>query len=288
MKKVSTLLTFVAVTLLFGACDVIEDPIIPNTGLYNEAVYGPPPTFGPAPTTLKNVLLEDFTAHQCGNCPDAGIVASALLDQFPERVALVAIHAGSLAAYDETDPYFNTNWITEEGEFYFNQLDFQANPLGRVNRTGGVGAFSPPTLWTGQTTDELELTADLNLQIIANPVPEDNVVNIHVYGSFVSEVANTTNLVVLITESELYDYQLWYGNDPEVVPDYHHKHVLRGSVTGALGLQFSAANTAAGTSIQKDYTFPWNDTWVMENAHVVAFVFDNTTGEVLNVIEADL
>lgn len=288
MKKRSALWTIIAATLLFGACDVIEDPIIPNSGSYNEAVYGPPPSFGAAPTTLKNVLLEDFTAHQCGNCPDAGIVASALLEQFPDRVALVAIHAGSLAAYDETDPYFNTNWITPEGEFYFSQLDFQANPLGRVNRTGGVGAFSPPTLWSDQTADELALTADLNLQIVAIPVPEDNVVNIHVHGSFASDYANSTNLVLLITESELYDYQLWYGNDPEVVPDYHHKHVLRSSVTGALGLQFSAANATAGTTIQKDYTYAWNEAWVMENAHVVAFVFDNTTGEVLNVIEADL
>jgi hypothetical protein len=288
MKKVSAILAVVAVTLLFGACDVIEDPIIPNTGSYNEAVYGPPPSFGAPTSTLKNVLLEDFTAHQCGNCPDAGVIASALITSHPNRVALVAIHAGSLAAFDEASSSFNTNWITDEGEFYFNQLDFQANPLGRVNRTGGSGAFSPPTLWPGQTVDELELTAAVNMQIVATAIPEDNVANIHVHGNFASDYANSTNLVILITESELYDYQLWYGNDPEVVPDYHHKHVLRGSVTGALGLQFSPANASAGTAIQKDYTFPWNDAWVMENAHVVAFVVDNSTGEVLNVIEADL
>lgn len=288
MKKVHARLMVIAAAVLFSACDVIEDPIIPNTGLYNEAVYGAPPSFGAPTTTLKNVLLEDFTAHQCGNCPDAGVVASALIEANPDRVALVAIHAGSLAAYDENDPYFNTNWITEEGEFYFSQLDFQANPLGRVNRSGGAGAFSPPTLWPDQTAGELELTAALNLQIVANPVPEDGVVNIHVHGTFASDYANSTNLVVLITESELYDYQLWYGNDPEVVPDYHHKHVLRGSVTGALGLQFSPGNVASGTAFQKDYTFSWDDSWVMENSHVVAFVVDNQTGEVLNVIEADL
>lgn len=286
MKKIRATWMLVAAALMLGACDVIEDPVIPNTVTFDDT-NNEIPTFGPAPTTLKNVLLEDFTAHQCGNCPDAGIIAGNIINNNPDRVVLVAIHAGSLAAFNEQPP-FNTDWTTPEGNFYFEQLDFQANPLGRVNRSGGPGNFFQPSQWAAQVGEHLTQTADVNLQIIATPVPENNAVNIHVHGTFASDYPNSTNLVVLISESNLVDYQLWYGQSSSTINDYNHKHVLRTSVTGPLGLQFNPANTTSGTMVQRDYTFQWSDAWMMENSHVVAFIYDNVTGEVLNVIETDL
>lgn len=274
--------------LAFQACDVIDDPVIPVTVNYNEELYGAPPTFGPPSTTHKNALLEDFTAHQCGNCPDAGVIAGNIIANNPGRAVLVAIHAGSLAAFNDSPP-FNTDWTTPEGDFFFDQLDFQANPLGRINRKGGPGNFYQPSQWTAQVSEQLEEVAAVNLQIIADPVPENNEVNIHVHGTFASTYPNSTNLVVLITESNLIDYQLWYGQSPSTtISDYNHKHVLRTSLTGPLGLQFSPTNVSSGAEFRRDHTFGWPNEWVMENSHVVAFVYDNVTGEVLNVIEADL
>ena len=67
------------VLIVFGivACDEIEDPVIPVTTNYLESVYGPPPVFNALPQAqaIKRVLVEDFTAHQCGNCPAAAIIA---------------------------------------------------------------------------------------------------------------------------------------------------------------------------------------------------------------------
>jgi hypothetical protein len=273
------------VLVLLNACDVIDDPIVPFSVGYQEDVYGPPPVFETPTTTTKNVLLEDFTAHQCGNCPDAGVIAEQILAANPGRVALIAIHAGNLAAVNPNS-VFDTDWTTPEGNVYWDQLDFQANPLGRVNRSGGAGNFFSPAEWAAKTTEDLYQTATCQLQIALNYAGENNHLNIHVNGHFTSSNTNATNLVVLITESELYDAQLWYGNDPSTVTDYHFKHILRGSVTGALGLEFSAPGVTAGTSIQKDYTFTWNDAWNIDNVQIVAFVFDTVTGEVLNVVES--
>lgn len=285
MKRLGLLL--LSFTLIIQACDVIDEPIIPVTTNYNEALYGPAPTFGPPSTTLKNALLEDFTAHQCGNCPDAGVIAGNIISNNPGRAVLVAIHAGSLAAFNAAPP-FNTDWTTPEGNVFFEQLDFQANPLGRINRSGGAGNFYQPSQWSAQVSQQLSQSAAVNLQIIAEAVPENDHVNIHVHGTFAANYPNSTNLVVLITESNLVDYQLWYGQSPSTIPDYNHKHVLRTSVTGPLGLQFSPTNASSGSEFRRDYTFTWSDAWVMEHSHVVAFVYDNVTGEVLNVIEADL
>ncbi len=280
----ATHLCFFLILLAVLGCDVIEDPVIPFTVTYQEESYGPPPTFDTPSTTAKNALLEDFTAHQCGNCPDAGVIASNLIASNPGRVVLLAIHAGSLAAYNPNPPY-NTDWTTAEGNFFFNQLDFQANPLGRINRKGGPGNFYQPSTWAAQVNEQLALVADVNLQMKLDYVAENNHLNIHVHGTFTSDYTNSTNLILLITESELYDYQLWYGQSPSTIPDYHHKHVLRGSVTGAQGLAFSPTNTSAGDQFQRDYTFTWNNAWSIENSYVVAIVSDNVSGEILNTIE---
>ena len=110
-----------------GGCDQIDDPVIPVTTNYLEAVYGPAPTFDALPESeaIKRVLVEDFTAHQCGNCPAAAIIAENIAANYADRVSVMAIHAGNLANTD--DDHFDTDWTTEEGDVFWDQLDFQAN-----------------------------------------------------------------------------------------------------------------------------------------------------------------
>lgn len=282
MKK---LVFFFAAALLITGCDIVEEPIIPFNINYNEDIYGAAPTFGAPENTLRNVMIEDFTAHQCGNCPAAAIIATNIQNSHPEgRVSVVAIHAGGLAATNDT---YSTDWTTEEGDIYWDQLSFQANPLGRVNRKNGVGNFFAPDEWPPQAEAMLVEEATVNLQMVANYVSDDNVLNVHVNGQFAEDFAPITKLVVLILESHIIDDQLDYDSDPEHVTDYEFNHTLRGSVSGALGLNFSSG-AVSGDEIQKDYSYIWNDEWIPENCSVVAFVYDDNGGEVLNVVEQHL
>ena len=67
---------FGLLSLCITGCDVIDDPVIPLTiGYRGEA---PVPSFDAMTTGPQHVLLEDFTAHQCGNCPPAGALAEQL------------------------------------------------------------------------------------------------------------------------------------------------------------------------------------------------------------------
>lgn len=287
MKNIFSLIALMAV--LFTSCDKIEEPILDFQIQYRTDLYGEAPTFGPATTTTKNVFLEDFTGHNCGFCPDAAVIADELYEQYPDRIALMAIHAGSLAEPDpDPESQFATDWTTEDGDILWDQLDFQFNPAGRINRIGGPGEYLNPTTWAAKTADEINQTAVVNLQINANYGAEGNHVNVHVNGQFPESYQNPTLLTVYLTESELTGYQLWYGNDPEYVADYEFKHVLRGSVTGPLGLNFTEAATNANEEVQVDYSYEWNDAWIVENCSVIAIVTDATNGEVLNVVEAHL
>jgi hypothetical protein len=94
---------------------------------------------------------------------------------------------------------------------------------------------------------------------------------------------------VLVLESGMVDYQLDYSSTPEVVPDYEFKHVLRGSLNGALGTGFGAASDGAtpGETAQMSFTFNWNEGWVLENSSLVA-VLTGPDGTVLNVVELEL
>lgn len=286
MKGLKRMRSFAILSsILAMGCDQIEDPIVPVTTNYQSDLYGPAPTFD-AIEAHQHVLIEDFTAHQCGNCPAAAIIAENLAALHPENIAVMAIHAGSLAATD--DGYFDTDWTTEEGNVFWNQLNFQANPLGRINRTGGVGNFLAPAQWEEQV-DAL-LNADdpaLGLEVITNWIPDANHLNIHVHGSFVKEVAGPISLAVLILESGILDHQLDYASDPEVVADYEFNHILRGSVTGALGLGFDNAGAGAdvGTEAISSYTYTWPVAWDVEEATILAVV-SGPDGQILNVAEA--
>ena len=181
----SSHLQFVAFVCLamLAACDVIEDPVIPVTSNYLEAVYGPAPVFDALPLSSaeKRVVVEDFTAHQCGNCPAAAIIAEDIAATHEGLVSVMAIHAGDLATTD--DEYFDTDWTTEEGNAYWDELDFQANPLGRINRVNGTGAFLAPAQWNDIVTSELDKDISVGLQIRQSWEPVNRHLNLHLHGT---------------------------------------------------------------------------------------------------------
>lgn len=275
----------VFVLVLLG-CDELENPVVEITTSYQESAYGPVPVFAALPVgeAAQHVLIEDFTAHQCGNCPDAAIIASQIAENQGDAVSVMAIHAGALANTD--DDHFDTDWTTVEGDLFWDQLDFQANPLGRINRIGGAGNFWAPAQWADETSEQLANTPQVGLQVVHDWVPESNHLNVHVHGTFYEETSGPIQVALLILESNIYDYQLDFASDPELVPDYAFNHVLRGSVHGAFGLGFgdAAMGASEGDVATHSVTYTWDDSWVVENATVLVVVSD-AGGIVLNSFE---
>jgi hypothetical protein len=272
-----------SIALLLNRCDVIDDPVVPQPTGYRSDLYGDPPSFEQVDAAIQRVLIEDFTAHQCGNCPNAAIIAEDLAEA-DDRVSVMAIHAGNLAATD--GDHFDTDWTTEEGDVYWNQLEFQANPLGRINRLPNAGNFFAPAQWEGEVNAALGASPQLHLEGSAAYVPGNNHLNVHVFGQAMSDDGSAINLAVLILESHIIDYQLDYSATPSVVEDYEFNHVLRGSLSGPMGLSFG--DLGDGMSINEtataSFTFDWPNEWLAENATVLA-VATNAEGAVINVAE---
>ena len=266
--------------LLLGGCDVLDDPVIPLTINYRGDAA--PPSFDAMSTGPQHVLLEDFTAHQCGNCPPAGALAEQIAEDNDGRVHLLAIHAGPLAAVSSAP--FDTDWTNTEANAYWDQLAAQVNPIGRINRRGGPEEIASPNNWPALVEAELALTPDAHLQgaVIPDPTVSGDV-HLHTHITFANAVPGDVRLALLINENHLIAAQLDYQSDPQVIEDFEHNHLLRGSLSGADGLVV-ASDPAAGSTVQLDYTLVWNDEWVLDNSHVLA-VLTNANGEVLNCLD---
>ena len=266
--------------LLLGGCDILDDPVIPLTINYRGDAA--PPSFDAMPTGPQHVLLEDFTAHQCGNCPPAGALAEQIAEDSDGLVHLLAIHAGSLAAVSSAP--FDTDWTNAEANAYWDQLAAQVNPIGRINRRGGPEEIASPNNWPALVEAELALTPDAHLQgaVIPDPTGSGDV-HLHTHITFANAVPGDVRLALLINENDLIAAQLDYQSDPQVIEDFEHNHLLRGSLSGADGLVV-ASDPAAGSTVQLDYTLVWNDEWVLDNSHILA-VLTNANGEVLNCLD---
>ncbi|MFA5783227.1 MAG: hypothetical protein WC868_13255, partial [Bacteroidales bacterium] len=85
MKKIIYFLCVVLNSIFLFSCDKINPPYIENTTNNNTG------------DTVKKVLLEEFTGHQCPNCPQGAIIAQQLKAIYGEKLILISIHAGDFA-----------------------------------------------------------------------------------------------------------------------------------------------------------------------------------------------
>ncbi len=276
------LLSFI---FLFSCCDVIDNPVI-DFGSYRNDLYGPPPTFTPLETAVQRVLLEDFTGHECGNCPAAHLVASAILESHEEHLALVAVHAGTLAA--PFGSLFSNDYRTPEGEYYLlTQIGTDLLPTGRVNRGGGASNDLTKSEWESAVEDELLETAIVDLQIEADYVAENQHLNVHVSSEWFAAASGNFKLVILISEDSIISPQLNYFPSNHVDTNYVHLHMLRGSLSGATGLSV-ANNPTSNTASVSSFTYDWNLDWHAEHAEVIALITNGDNGEILNVTKKKL
>ena len=126
------------------------------------------------------------------------------------------------------------------------------------------------TDWASKVTEQL-----LQMPSVELSISESNNL-ILVEGRRLSETNNDLKLVVCITEDKVIDKQIDGGN---LIEEYEHNHVLRKIVNGTWGSSIELTNTLS--SFSYDYTL--DSSWVRSNCNVIAFVYDNSNKEILQV-----
>ena len=284
MKKIIPIIIAVVV---FASCDKINKPyrnIDPLPSLCDM------PSFAAitANDVIQKHLLEDYTGHKCINCPKAHEVAKIIKTAMKDTLIMVAIHAQYFAKPDaQTDACsFHADYRSEAGEIYSGSEGFNIGsfPSGMINRIGRK-AWSTPNDWK-LCFDTLTRNAPtIGLQIIANYDMEQDAACVFVNTTLFSDFSSNLRLCVFLTESNLISPQ----KDAVLgdICDYEHNHVLRKAINHPWGDNLSLSST--GESLIKAYSCPFGGTsWKKENCHLIAFVYDDNTKEIIQVEEIKL
>ena len=283
---------------MFSACDVIDNPVpapetkpalsatlaLDSAEAAHDSIHGPV-----AP--IQKVLLEDYTGHQCGNCPDAAVVAQAQQGKYGEKLVVMSVHAGYFADTLKGAPgtKYTYNFATKIGEDWMKDFQINANPNGMVNRVPYTGSakYQGIATWPAAIDAAMTKTPRVALTVTALYKPDTRVANVKVRSKYLSDLSGKYNLGVFITEDSIVNWQKNYKTNPTDIPDYVHRHVLRAGLDGAYG-RLNAENPTKDLVQEKYFAITLKDTWNAKKCAVVAFIFDETTDEIIQVEEVHL
>lgn len=228
-----------------------------------------------------NVLLEDFTGYECGNCPDGHKIAAKIQLSHPDRIFPVAVHAGPYAVPQASDsPEFRTAEGTEINDYF----GVSTWPMGMVNRRNieGLGQVLSRSYWLICCRQLCQENVDVNVWVKSNYDKATKKLTADVELYYVNGVADgTTSLCVSLLQDGILGPQA--GGNME--DEYVHNHVLRAMFTPTWGE--TVTKSEAGTLVTKHYEYDVPEkigTIATDPLHseVVAYVI-NSDKQVLNV-----
>jgi len=233
-------------------------------------------------TTIRPVLLEDFTGQACINCPAATAKAKELKKALGDNLIVVSIHAGAFA---------QRAFRTEAGDEYHNRFYGNGSdgyPAGMIDRIMlDNDRISTNFLTWGTSILERAQLASIprfELSLVANYNEDNRSLTVNAQGKGFEESANV-KIQLWLTESKIIALQ---RSGSETIHDYEHNHILRDAVNGIWG---ESIELNSNTDYHFDYTsnaYSVSESWKPENMHIVGFLYDSRTEEVLHVVEIPL
>ena len=292
MKNIITLFSLI---LIITSCDIIEGPYeidTENIALTDTTTY------------VKKILIEDFTGHTCQNCPSAARELEAIHSLYGDRIIGMALHVSKSFArpypLSQAPNYqydFRTKWGKEWDELF--GISEMGLPGGMINRTGyPSGHRLGKDEWLARVITELEKETDFGISISVN----EGIITVQT--EILNNINGDYNLVVCIIESNIIN---WQKDGSEDIENYEHNHALR-SLLSNENLSTSS-NYSISDKIEKiinydlisleQFNINYSENtaelgngnsggWDALNMSVIAYIYDNTNKEILQVEEAHL
>ena len=297
-------------SFVFSSCDHVENPYPSVSTDLDQTLYpgnwsdyeaNEWPTFSQNTNTDRNVLLEDFTGHQCIYCPLAADEAHDLYTANYGRLFVAAIHAGPQGMGDfqqVNPPDYPTNFTNaqglEIGEYFgTNDGGFSGNPRGTVSRKSeGGNIFQSPNSWENITNSILN-TNDLkvNIQGQINYYPSTKGAFLHVeVEKLDANLSNDLAIVSCLIEDSIIGDQKMPDNTHN--SSYVHRDTHRGNLSGAAFGRNLTDDLITNNKYYVNYSFvvpnQLDGNHNPSNMHVLVYVYDTTTWEVYQVIKVPI
>ncbi len=224
---------------------------------------------------VQCAYVEKYTGPKCPNCPAADLTLATARQQYGERLVLVSVNhptgQGVPFPNQSIDPR------CDDGTVWDQYFGINAIPAAFINR-------HTATQYSGAMAN---ITADIASAIAESPVVgvsvsasgSETTIDIAVNLVFAQNYSEPLTLTLAIVEDSLV-YKQIDGDD--IIDDYVHNHMLRDVITDVWGADINCTG-AVGEAIKGtlSYTLP-TSIENKDNCHIVAFVSDKSSRQVLN------
>jgi hypothetical protein len=296
MKKIKLL---AIAFLLFGvSCDIIHPPFEEEKVNNNTQVITPDPTeedlsgINDEPN-YRRAFLEEYTGHQCGNCPRAAETAKSLHNQYKDKLVIVALHAGFFARFNATNSKYFYNFKTAESDaldVYFGN-SIAGLPNGLISRIKVNNSYIlQKDDWITHVENITKTNAKLKLKIKNEFINDSKTINSTVYIKNIDALEGEFKIGLIVTEDSIINWQKDYSlpSGQQDIEKYAHRHVFRGAINGTWGESLFTGTTVEKTFSKRVYSKTLGADWNPDKCYVIAYVYDANTLEILQVAEAKI
>jgi len=270
-----------------NACDYVDRDVVANYGKEDTAA---PDTTGGADsveTRIRKVLIEDFTGHQCPNCPKAADEIKVLEELYGDKVVAMALHVSTTFA-EPVPPTFPADYRTTEGTEIDNFFKISAAglPKGMINRRGYQGNhIIPYQSWSSEVSSIINTPLDAWISMDNTFDAQLNKVTTNLKIDFESSITDEIKLCVFLVQDSIISPQKDASAPGGKIIDYVHKHMLRKGLTPAFGESIVINPTAASPVIAKTYSLVMLPEWLPEHCKIIAYIYKVSNFEVIQVQE---
>ncbi len=239
------------------------------------------------PVGERKVLVEDFTGHKCGNCPRATRAIYDLKAVYGDKLIIMAIHAGTFATvFPPGAPYYTYDFRNPVGVEIDDDfgISLAGNPNGMVNRrTVNGNHILSSTKWGEEVANVLNSTEKVPVKISIETTynSSNRQLGADVSLEYFSTLTGMYKLSVYMVEDSIVNWQKDYDVNPNDVPDYVHREVLRGSMNGTYGDVVNETNE--GNIKTYTYNAVLDTGWNENQFSVIAFLYNDATKEIIQV-----
>ena len=281
-RTLKSIFAIIAVSLSLASCDKIEqDNYIVFSGAAGEWFDG-----NGVSDHSQRAIIEKYTGVRCKNCPNADIAINDAVASYGDKLIAVAIHDSS----NFTRPIGETPCLsTPDGDTWslFFGIEKNGYPTAIVNRTLNGNAwdlFNPTSGINSRVDNIIGQSAQVALAVDAqnNSSTVDIIVNLE----FLQSVGSDLTLTLLLIEDGLVVTQRQPdGSDDE---NYVHNHVLRDVITDVWGADIEYNHNSGEKRIARFSYTPTSSEWNLSNCHIIAFVADKATKQILNAAQSEI
>lgn len=243
----------------------------------------------PGGNAVRRVLLEDCTGFRCNNCPQAAATAQTLKGVYGDRLVVVGVHmkqafAGPEWPYDDGE--FDTDLRTDAGNAYDQAFSIAGLPSGLIDRTpyNDVLGISVSN-WSEAVAVRMDLPPVMDLWFPSLQYDNSgNTVSGTVKVAVLEPVTGDHNLTIYLTEDHVTDWQL---DGVTRIPDYDHRHVLRGALNSPWGEAIIQGGAQPGDTLTATFSHPMPANVLQPaNCALVAYVYSTGGADQYEVKQA--